>query len=219
MVSGAFLGTVVFAASTGLATFFAPCAFPLLPGYVGYYLRESDDGTMGIAPAAAAAVGSLAALGVIAALALALGETITSALPLLEPLVGLGLVVFGLSILFDRAPSATIPLPERPESVLGFGAFGATYALAAAGCVVPVFLAVLGQAMTFSLPQAAAILGVYAVAVTTPLVGVTLLTSAGVDSWRSLGRYTGQIERVAAVVLILAGIGQLVLSIVVLDAL
>ena len=35
-------GALAFAASAGLATFFAPCAFPLLPGYVGYYLHESD---------------------------------------------------------------------------------------------------------------------------------------------------------------------------------
>ena len=31
--------------SAGAATFFAPCAFPLLPGYVGYYLGKTGDGT------------------------------------------------------------------------------------------------------------------------------------------------------------------------------
>ncbi|WP_248898249.1 cytochrome c biogenesis CcdA family protein [Haloplanus halobius] len=217
MTSPALYGAVVFAASAGLATFFAPCAFPLLPGYVGYYIQQSESDTPGIPSAAAAAIGSLTALGIIAGLAFALGQRLTSMLPLLEPVVGVGLVGFGLLVLFDRTPTAHVSLPQRPESVLGFGIFGAVYALAAAGCVVPLFLGVVTQAVTLSLPGGVAVLGVYAASVTAPLVGVTLLTSAGVESWRDLGRYAGQIQRVAAGVMIIAGIGQLYLSIVVLD--
>ncbi|ESP89740.1 cytochrome C biogenesis protein transmembrane region/thiol-disulfide transporter [Candidatus Halobonum tyrrellensis G22] len=48
MTSAAFLGTVAFAAGAGLTTFFAPCAFPLLPGYVGYYVHQSEDETPGV---------------------------------------------------------------------------------------------------------------------------------------------------------------------------
>jgi len=35
------LSLVAFAFSAGAATFFAPCAYPLLPGYVSYYLGET----------------------------------------------------------------------------------------------------------------------------------------------------------------------------------
>lgn len=35
---------VAFAFSAGLGTFFAPCAYPLLPGYVSYYLGETVGG-------------------------------------------------------------------------------------------------------------------------------------------------------------------------------
>lgn len=35
---------VAFAFTAGAVTFFAPCAYPLLPGYVAYYLGESSDG-------------------------------------------------------------------------------------------------------------------------------------------------------------------------------
>ncbi|MFB6178505.1 MAG: cytochrome c biogenesis CcdA family protein [Halorientalis sp.] len=219
MTTTAFVGTLVFAASAGLATFFAPCAFPLLPGYVGYYVQHTETDGIGLTSAAAAAIGSLGALSVIAGLGFALGETLTSILPVLEPLVGIGLILFGAVVLLDRAPSATVPLPERPESVVGFGLFGAVYALAAAGCVVPLFLGVLSQALTLSLPHGIAVLGVYASAVTAPLVGVTLLTSAGVESWRTLGQYAGRLKQVAAVVMILAGLGQVYLSIVVLHVL
>jgi len=217
MITSAFLSTLVFAASAGLATFFAPCAFPLLPGYVGYYVQQSESESPGITSALAAAVGSVAALGIVAGLAFALGQQLTTLLPLLEPVVGVGLVVFGLLVFFDRIPKATISLPQRPESVFGFGLFGAVYVLAAAGCVVPLFLGVVTQALTLSLPSGVVMLGVYVGSVTAPLVGVTLLTSVGVESWREFGRYAGRMKRVAAGVMIAAGIGQLYLSIVVLD--
>lgn len=211
------LGALAFAASAGLATFFAPCAFPLLPGYVGYYVHRSGTDPPGVASAAAAAVGSLAALGVLAGLAFTLGRTLTAMIPRLEPVVAVALIGFGALILADRVPTVTVPLPQRPESVLGFGVFGALYAVAAAGCVVPLFVGVVAQASTLSLPGGVAVLGVYAASVTAPLVGVTLLASAGLESWRALGRYTGGMKRVAGGVMIAAGLGQLYLSVVVLE--
>lgn len=219
MTGAAYVGALAFAASAGVATFFAPCAFPLLPGYVGYYVHRSGADPPGVASAAAAAVGSLAALGVLAGLAFALGRTLTTTIPRLEPVVAVVLIGFGVLVLADRVPTVTVPLPPRPESVLGFGVFGALYAVAAAGCVVPLLLGVVAQASTLSLPGGIAVLGVYAGAVTAPLVGVTLLTSVGLESWRGLGRYAGQVKRVAGGVMIAAGVGQLYLSVVVLDVL
>jgi len=218
VTSAEFAGALAFAASTGVTTFFAPCAFPLLPGYVGYYVERSDDAS-GVLSAVAAAGGALVALGAIAALAFALGQTLTSVLPLFEPLVGVGLVAFGALTLAGRVPDLRVALPERPQSVLGFGVFGAVYAVAAAGCVAPLFLGVVTQALAFSPARGVAVVGVYAGGVAVPLVGVTLLASAGVETWRDLGRYAGSLERAAAVVMILAGLGQLYLSVVVLDVL
>ncbi|WP_197052393.1 cytochrome c biogenesis CcdA family protein [Halobellus rufus] len=212
-----FLGAVAFAASAGLTTFFAPCAFPLLPGYVGFYLGQ-ENRSPALVSGLVAAAGATLALGGIAALVFALGRQLTTVLPLFEPLVGGALVVFGLLVLSGRA-SPTIRLPKRPESLFGFGLFGAVYALAAAGCVVPLFLGVVAQASSFPSGQGLVVLGAYAGAVAIPLVGVTLLSDAGVDAWRSLGRYSGRLERAAGGLLILAGLGQLYLSIVVLDVL
>lgn len=210
-------GVLAFALGAGLTTFFAPCAFPLLPGYVGYALQQ--NGVPGVAAAGAAAVGALATLAVVSGLAFVFGRTLTSVLPAFEPLVGAGLVVFGVLVATDRVPAVRVPLSRRPDSVTGFGVFGAAYALAAAGCVVPLFLGVVGQAATRSVPAGAAVLGAYAVGVTVPLAGVTLLTGVGVDSWRSAGRFSRYVKPVAAVVMIAAGIGQLYVSVAVLEVL
>ncbi|WP_256300662.1 cytochrome c biogenesis protein CcdA [Haloarchaeobius salinus] len=204
---------VAFAASAGVATFFAPCAFPLLPGYVGYYLSESDSETSMVPVAVAAAVGALAALSAVAGLVLAVGGPVRRSLPLLEPVVGGGMVVFGLLTLTGRGPELRLSLPKRPTSVLGFGVFGAVYAVAAAGCVVPLFVGVLTQALSLPTGGAAVVLAVYALAVALPLVGVTLLAGVGVDAWRELGAYSRHVQLVAGVVMVLAGLGQVYLAV------
>jgi cytochrome c-type biogenesis protein len=47
MVGDASPALFVLAFSAGTATFFAPCAFPLLPGYVSYFLGETSRHTAG----------------------------------------------------------------------------------------------------------------------------------------------------------------------------
>ena len=212
-------GAVAFAASAGIATFFAPCAFPLLPGYVGYYLREAADEPAMVPAAGAAAAGALGALAAVTALVLAVGQPIKAALPTLEPVVGFGLVAFGVLTLWGRQPELRVSLPARPTSVTGFAVFGAVYAVAAAGCVVPLFVGVLAQALALPLAAAAVILGVYAAGVTVPLVGVTLLIGVGVDVTDAVGTHTTRIRAIAAVVMILAGVGQVYLAVVELDVL
>jgi len=213
MVEPAVVGALAFAASAGVATFFAPCAFPLLPGYVGYYLSENDGNTGMVAPAGAAAGGALGALAVVALLVLAVGQPVKTALPVLEPVIGAGLLAFGLVTLLDRGPELRVPLPERPASVTGFGVFGAVYAVAAAGCVVPLLFGVVTQALALPVYSSALVLAVYALGVTLPLVGVTLLAGVGIDSWRYFGKYSRQVQQIAAVVMILAGGGQIYLAV------
>ncbi|SDX95770.1 cytochrome c biogenesis CcdA family protein [Halobellus clavatus] len=217
MSTAATLGATGFAVGAGVATFFAPCAFPLLPGYVGYYLDRAD-GPTGLAAGGVAALGALLALGAVSALAFAVGQRLTSLLPVFEPLVGAALVAFGLLVLSGWS-APTIPLPKRPDSLVGFGVFGAVYAIAAAGCVVPLFLGVVAQASALPPAGGGVVLGAYAVAVAAPLLGVTLLADAGVTAWRDAGRYVGRTKQVAGVLLVAAGIGQLYLSVVVLDVL
>jgi cytochrome c-type biogenesis protein len=206
--------TLAFAVGAGVATFFAPCAFPLLPGYVGYYLSEHDDPGVGgmVGPAAAAAVGAVGALAVVGAAAFLLGSAVTRYVPLFEPVAGAILVVAGLLVLTDNAPTLRLALPARPASAVGFLVFGAGYAVAAAGCVVPLFVGVVTQALTHPPAESAVVFAAYAGSVAVPLVGVTLLAGAGVDAWRSAGRHVGRLERLAGAVMVLAGVGQLVLS-------
>ena len=133
--------------------------------------------------------------------------------PVLEPIIGVGLIAFGIATLLNRGPELRVPLPERPASVTGFGVFGAVYAVAAAGCVVPLLFGVVTQALALPAHSSALVLAVYALGVTLPLVGVTLLAGVGIDSWRSLGTHSRRVQQVAAVVMIVAGGGQIYLAV------
>lgn len=209
----AFAGTLAFALSAGLATFFAPCAYPLLPGYVGYYLsREEADLGGAVLRGSAATVGALAVFAVVGGVLVALGTRFVSNLAFLEPVVGVGLVVLGLVVLAGRAPSVHLLLPQHRASVSGFVLFGGVYALAAAGCVIPIVFGVLTRALTLPVQEAAAVVAVYAAAVSLPLLGVTLLSAVGSDTLRGMSRHVGSVQRIAAVVMILAGVAQVGVS-------
>ena len=210
---------VPFALTAGVATFFSPCAYPLLPGYVGYYVNAVDAEHASVAGAgvrgAAAAVGVLATFALLGGATAWVGHETLSGITIFETLVGGVLVAFGLLVALGHAPSLSLPLPKRRTSVLGFGLFGAGYALAGAGCVAPVFLAVVARAITLPTETALLVLGVYAGTVAILMTATTVATGVGVVSNATrVMAHAGRLKRLAGVAMVLAGIGQLYLSLV-----
>jgi cytochrome c-type biogenesis protein len=206
-------GTASFALGAGAATFFSPCAYALLPGYVGYYAAAVDERGVPLAGAAvrglAAAVGALLVFGALSGVALAAGEAVERLLPVVEPLVGAALVALGAVVLSGRSLGAHVSLPERRTSVLGFALFGGLYALAATACVLPLFLAVAVQSMTFGTGGAAAVLASYAGSFAALMLAVTVATAVGHSV--GAGAVAGRVDRVTTVagaLLVVAGVGQ-----------
>jgi cytochrome c-type biogenesis protein len=210
---------VPFALTAGVATFFSPCAYPLLPGYVGYYVNAVDAEHASVAGAgvrgAAAAVGVLATFALLGGATAWVGHETLSGITVFETLVGGVLVAFGLLVALGHAPSLSLPLPKRRTSVLGFGLFGAGYALAGAGCVAPVFLAVVARAITLPTEAALLVLGVYGGTVAVLMTATTVATGVGlVSNATRVMAHAGRLKRLAGVAMVLAGIGQLYLSLV-----
>lgn len=208
---------LAFAAGAGVATFLSPCALPLVPGYVGYYVSAAGSTRQRAAGIVvrglAAGAGALVTLGVLAGLAVAVGRPVTERLTLIEPVVGIALLGLGIAAVAGWSPARTVSLPERRTGTGGFALFGAGYAGASAGCVLPVFLAVVVNALTLPPATAATVVGVYAAGVALPLLGVTLAVGAGVDvAADQLAGHGSLLERLAGVVLALAGVGQLVVA-------
>lgn len=224
MFDTAVLSAMAVALVAGIGTFFSPCAYPLLPGYVGFYVSQTEGGEASLGGAVSrglvAGLGVLVTFAVVLIAAYQIGHSTLSNIVYFEPIVGAILVVFGALILVDRAPSLSITLPQRRSSVLGFGIFGAGYALAAAGCALPLFFPVVAQATSLPPAGAALVLGTYVGSVVVLMVALTVATGMGLIAGAGrLTRYSDQLRKLAGAVMIVAGIGQLYLAIFVLDVL
>ncbi|MGQ3414301.1 cytochrome c biogenesis CcdA family protein [Natrinema sp. LN54] len=222
MIDSALVTSISFGLISGIATFFSPCSYPLLPGYVGFYVSQTDGDRASLGGALSrglvAGLGVLVTFGVLLGATFWVGHETLSAVTWFELVAGIVLIAFGLLVVFGRAPSPSIALPKRRSSVLGFAIFGVGYALAAAGCVAPVFFGVVTRALSLPTTSAAILLGTYVGSFVVLMVSLTVATGMGlVASAGRLAAYTGTLKRIAGAVMIVAGIGQLYLAIVVLD--
>jgi cytochrome c-type biogenesis protein len=211
---------VAFAFSAGFFTFLAPCAFPLLPGYVAYFLGKGDDRPRSLGGRLLRAVGVAAVVSggffvvnaAVAALAAVVGSGPLRNISVLEPVVGGLLILLGLTMVtgkFDPA-SFHVQLPERRRSGLGFFLFGVIYAVAAIGCTGPVFLGLALFAVESGPATVVAIFGAYGLGMSAMMLGVTLLSALGQEALiRRVSGASGRITRVAGAVLVLAGIAQI----------
>lgn len=204
----------LFAVGAGTATFFSPCVYALLPGYISYYVASVDEESAPLAGATArglaATVGAIATFGVLSVIAIVAGETVEQAIPIIEPLVGVVLIGLGVLVFWKGAVSMSIPLPERRTSVLGFGLFGAGYAIAATACVLPVFLSVAIQAFNLGVGGAVLVLGAYAGTFGLLMLAATVATAIGHDAILSrMSTHSGLLTRAAGVVIVIAGAVQL----------
>lgn len=216
------------ALGAAVATFFSPCAYALLPGYVGYYVSAKEepigddttaaDGGESTESLLSGALlrGVAAFFGVISVFAaltvgvLLVGRSIEPVIGMLEPLVGVGLVVLGGAVLLDYSPDRHVSLPQRRSSVGGFAVFGAGYAVAGAGCVAPLFLAIVLKATTLPPVSTVIVLGAYAVGFGGLLVGATVAIAVGRDAlFDRLSRHRKAIDTASGVALVAAGGWQL----------
>ena len=99
---------VVLAVMAGIASFFSPCAFPMLPGYMAYFLglQTSQDQNdkkklyrRAVLGGIAGGFGIILVYIIIGVLLILLGSLATQYLPYLGPIIGIILIVLGLLML------------------------------------------------------------------------------------------------------------------------
>ncbi|MFC6953439.1 cytochrome c biogenesis protein CcdA [Halorubellus litoreus] len=239
----------VLAFSAGALAFAAPCAFPLLPGYVAFFVGANTEGSSPAGPAdddaggtatdggaATAARPSLRRAGFVAgvtglgatvvfvafaAVVAVLGAGVASLAGELELVVGALVVLVGVAFASGRTfGDVSVQLAERSRSPGGFFAFGVTYGVAAAGCSAPVFVGVALAGVSRGPVAAAAVVGLYALGLVLALGAVTLAAALGHTAVVDrLRASTGRITRIAGVLLVVAGIAQIHYAITVANAL
>jgi cytochrome c biogenesis protein CcdA len=209
--------------SVGMVAAVNPCGFALLPAYLALFLGSNDGPTLPVGRQLARAcwIGALVTLGFVAlfgaaGLALTLASVaVGGALARVGVVIGTILVGVGGLLLGGGvvpggrggALAGRIGRAAGRSSALAYFAYGVAYGLASLGCALPLFLGVVGSALTIDgvLPALRQYL-LYALGMGTVITVLTLLTAlARQGVIRALRRAAPVIAPLGALLLILAG--------------
>jgi cytochrome c biogenesis protein CcdA len=154
-----------YAFGAGMVTTVSPCGIAMLPAYVSFYL-EAREGTFwaksparrtwrALAMSAVVTIGFVLFFGLIGTILSLGGQFLTRFIPWAAVLVGVVLVLLGVYLLIGKhlyvglMARLTARLTKRKGSgVLSFGIFGIAYGVAALSCTLPIFLVVVGSAVS-----------------------------------------------------------------------
>jgi cytochrome c-type biogenesis protein len=203
----------------GMLALVNPCGFALLPAYLGYFLGTTDHGenqSRLVALNRAQVVGlsmSAGFLAVFGILGLALVGAIASFvdyLPWVTLVLGLGLAVMGVAMLFGFQPLLSLPKLDKgtgSRSLASMFVFGVSYALASLSCTIGIFLSAVGtSASGRSFGQRLGGFISYGIGMGLLATGLTLAVAFGQKGLVSeLRRLLPWVNLISAVVLIIVG--------------
>lgn len=219
------LNIVAVAAIAGVAAFFSPCVFPLLPGYASYYLMAAQGERVRLARSLF--LGAIAALGIVA-VNLVVGGVIAllaEAAPFQpdprqdSPAIlagrfaaGLVIALVGVRALLGHTSAHRLPQFVAKATAgagtrlgaRGFFLYGLTYNAAGIGCTGPILLGLKLYALVTG--QALTAFGTFALTMGALMVVVTALV--GLAQTTLIGRLRGAthaVQRVGAVMLTVVG--------------
>lgn len=211
------LGLGGMAILAGVASFFSPCSFPMLPGYMTYYLRDSqvkESYGKAAAGGAVAGTGIMTVYGVIGIIAVLAGSIVTRYVTFLQPIIGVILLALGILLLtpfqFFNSGKFTESMQNRMQGkgyYFGLYLYGVAYGAASQGCTAPVFIAIiLIGFLSGSMLVGVGVLLLYSLTAALLMVAVTVLV-AGLKKGvlAKLKSSTETIKKISAVALIIVG--------------
>lgn len=230
VVKVAELPTPALAIILGVVTFFSPCSFPLLPGYFSYYFsrNEKDDGGSKLIKVLmsgmASASGIMTVFLLLALLFIPFSQIVARYLDELNPIVGAILLLMGVVMVtgydinwmlepirsvWNRITGGKDIVGEKSEKggLSGLFFYGFGYGSAAAGCMAPIFLALLAATMKDGLIDAVIVFILFSISAAVFMVIFTILAAYSKDTVLNLMRGSvGRIEQGGGVVMMVVGI-------------
>jgi cytochrome c-type biogenesis protein len=209
---------VGFAFAAGMVSSVNPCGVLMLPSYALYQVGAGGTDTStarrvlrALFIALAATVGFVAVFAAVGAVIATGGRWLIGAFPWVGLLIGVGMAGVGIWLLVTRKTlglqAANRVKVQRKRTVGNAVGFGVSYAIGSLSCTLPIFLAVVGGALTSDQPLSAfgqlmAYAGGMGSVLVVTIVGTTLFQQA-VSRW--LNRLTRYVQRISALFLIGAG--------------
>jgi cytochrome c-type biogenesis protein len=151
-----------YAVSAGMVASVNPCGFMLLPTYVLYHLgtgeaefygqRTSKRVVKALYLGGLAALGFVVAFAIVGSLVAAGGQWLNAVFPHTRAVVGLAMLVLGTWLLVTRKTFGLVAATRvtiTPRRNLGNAfLFGVVYAIGSLSCTLPIFLVVVGSALS-----------------------------------------------------------------------
>lgn len=210
---------IAFAA--GVVSFLSPCVLPLIPAYLSFMtglttaeLAEQDRSSARVlAPALLFVAGFSVVFVALGATASVLGEFLSEYRVVIEKIAGVAVIAFGVLMLgIIKVPwlygEARMDM-ERSRKFGRGAAFvmGASFAAGWTPCVGPILGSILALAASAGgVGQGVVLLLAYSLGLGAPFIAVALLFSRVGGLMRWLGRNSLIINRVAGVLLVVAGV-------------
>jgi cytochrome c-type biogenesis protein len=204
------LSGFIFVFTSGILTLFSPCGFPMLPGYISYYMGTTSSLEKAIPSGIACALGLITVFSVIGAISSLFGSVVNPYIPLFELVAGVVIIFLGVGMLAEpRFLSFFLPLkaPKR-KGIFGIFLYGVVYGLAALSCSAPIFFAVLFWAITSGgFISGIVTFMVYAAGMGGPLILITVLVALAKEATLSkIAEITLLVQKIGGIILIIVGI-------------
>lgn len=211
-----------FAFLAGLVSFLSPCVLPVVPTYVTYVsgltLDElAEDGPAGarrkaVLHSSLFILGFLLVFMTLGASATAAGQAFNRLLPMISRLGGVFVLFFGLLLLdWVRLPALArdirVHLRSKPSGALGSLAVGVVFGAGWTPCIGPILATILFYAtMEATVAQGTLLLAVYGLGLGAPFLVSAVAFNWFLASFESVRRWALPAQRVAGILLIVAGV-------------
>lgn len=209
---------IIFSFIQGMLAFLAPCAVALLPAYIASFISRNVDGTTsktvlvlrGLKLASLSIVGILVIYATAGAIILIAAQVIKEYMKWIALGMGVIVIILGIAMLLGKNISLNLHLKQKKyvtESKEAF-IFGLAYAIGALGCLFPLFLVVMTQAIG----EPNTLIGIsyilsYFLGMSLLMI-TTILGSIFAREYvtKSLYKILPHMQKISAVLLIIAGI-------------
>jgi len=220
---------ILFSFSLGVITFFSPCAFPMLPGYISYYIGLSNNDFKfklskkhriyvffkeGILGGLFCALGALSMLIIIGFSISFFGELVREQIKenliQFNLVVGIIIIIMGLIMLTNYKIELPFKIKNAPKRKGYYGLFiyGILYALVSISCVIPLFIGLILRAFySSSILEGILVFFSYALGLAILFIIVTILTlGAKTAIIKNINKILPKIQKIGSIILIFVGI-------------
>lgn len=201
----------------GMVATVNPCALPMLPAYLGWFISGDEATrptpvavTRAVVVALTVSAGFIAVFGAFGVLVTAASTEVEAITPWVTPVVGLALAVMGAVLLSGRTIRLPIPRLDRTGGGRGLAAmflYGVSYAVVSVSCSIQLFVAHVATSFGTDWSTGLARLGAFAVGFTLVIVALSMAVTVARGSASTFVRHASQhVGRVSGALFLLTGI-------------